>query len=485
MTSSKFSFATRGADFNSSFSPSPLSFAVHSSNDRGIEPETDRFARERQGIGTGVTDTERRSRRSDNFEIEPVLKPLRLKAQKSQTWEVRTASILITRPTDYSNPAGVQRRLLPTSNSSSSVDSTPTPPPYDPREVDAYRPPQAVGKQDPVGLGIGVGASDLPTQNWRPPVQYPPPQYTAPLAQFGRQSAAPLPVAVHYAESYRPYDPTMSRMTAPIPPVLQHLPLQPTPQSQTPHNLQPGMPHQALHAEAPEPHYQHRKLRKEGTEGHIGIPQNPMAAHPMEPHTGNKLTKHNAQRPRSNSFQLHANGVHPYPNPTLKPRGTSPTGEPRGRSTSVQPLRTRNSASGMRIVPASAAEPRPGSNNSNDSQSPTRGERDGRKPRRSWLPGGRSRSSSQDIAERKNHPAWVLSQDNAGEYKTHLLARAEKVYITGVPSRKLFANSRNRSLSFGTRMATSTSICIPAEVAAGRLSRFRSLLRAHRSSFRN
>ncbi|KAI0009120.1 hypothetical protein F4779DRAFT_583918 [Xylariaceae sp. FL0662B] len=110
------------------------------------------------------------------------------------------------------------------------------------------------------------------------------------------------------------------------------------------------------------------------------------------------------------------------PQPGLLPRHDS---EPKPRSSSAQPPSDRTgSLAENRVVSATAAAiPRPGS--SNGSQSPTRDtERRGRF-RRSFLPGGRSRSQSQGPAKAAGAAAWILGQNV--DYNTSFLANGERV----------------------------------------------------------
>ncbi|KAH9891470.1 hypothetical protein F4778DRAFT_751702 [Xylariomycetidae sp. FL2044] len=124
-----------------------------------------------------------------------------------------------------------------------------------------------------------------------------------------------------------------------------------------------------------------------------------------------------------------------HPNPALR-QGSPP--DSRGRSVSAQPPGSRGSnVPEHRLVSAAvatAAASRPGS--SNGSQSPNRdSERRGRL-RRSFLPGGRSRSHSRDPARSNGSigggagggataPAWILGQNV--DYNTTFLANGEKV----------------------------------------------------------
>ncbi|KAI1339628.1 hypothetical protein F5Y15DRAFT_80162 [Xylariaceae sp. FL0016] len=146
------------------------------------------------------------------------------------------------------------------------------------------------------------------------------------------------------------------------------------------------------------------------------------------------------QRRRSSSFNHNNNNnnnaaTHARTSSGLMPQQGSPPSSVRGRSSSAQPPNSRpgsrrGPAPGNRIVSAAAsAASRPESSaGSHGSQSPTRdsGERRGRL-RRSWLPGGRSRSQSRDPANKAKHSsqAWILGQDV--DYNTSFLANGEKV----------------------------------------------------------
>ncbi|KAI0387252.1 hypothetical protein F5Y04DRAFT_428 [Hypomontagnella monticulosa] len=154
------------------------------------------------------------------------------------------------------------------------------------------------------------------------------------------------------------------------------------------------------------------------------VPPRGSTFHFTETKTSPRLRKD--QRRRSSSV-THS-GHKPSQSQTgLMPRQSSPTPESRVRSVSAQPPTTRSTPpSGNLTVSttaAVAAGSRPGS--SNGSQSPTReGERRGRL-RRSWLPGGRSRSQSQGRVKVPSSAAWILGQNS--DYNTSFLANGEKV----------------------------------------------------------
>ncbi|KAM0305155.1 hypothetical protein ACHAPM_001529 [Fusarium culmorum] len=105
----------------------------------------------------------------------------------------------------------------------------------------------------------------------------------------------------------------------------------------------------------------------------------------------------------------------------LKTRTTSPAPDRGRRSSSVQSPNNRNSNTKSRIVSTPLAI-RPGSSKGEASQSPSRG-----RLRRSWLPGGRSRSNSMDVSNANTSTAWVLSDDTQAEYNASFLKNGEKV----------------------------------------------------------
>ncbi|KAL7628208.1 hypothetical protein AAE478_002407 [Parahypoxylon ruwenzoriense] len=109
----------------------------------------------------------------------------------------------------------------------------------------------------------------------------------------------------------------------------------------------------------------------------------------------------------------------------LVPRQSSPTPESRIRSVSAQPPTNRSDPppGNLTVSTTAVGVSRPGS--SNGSQSPTRdSERRGRL-RRSWLPGGRSRSHSRGQTKAASSAAWILGQNS--DYNTSFLSNGEKV----------------------------------------------------------
>ncbi|ROT39743.1 hypothetical protein SODALDRAFT_331853 [Sodiomyces alkalinus F11] len=141
----------------------------------------------------------------------------------------------------------------------------------------------------------------------------------------------------------------------------------------------------------------------------VGFDEAQFRGRPGDPHMA---------RPRSSSYH-HQVRKPSLPVPGVPYRTTSPGPETRGRSTSVQRAAPPNPNTGSGVVSTSSMV--------NNSQSPTRDDKRGGKLRRSLLPGGRSRSGSQDMGTPSRASAWMLGQDAVGEYKTSFLLCGEKV----------------------------------------------------------
>ncbi|KAM5355955.1 hypothetical protein ACJ41O_002601 [Fusarium nematophilum] len=151
------------------------------------------------------------------------------------------------------------------------------------------------------------------------------------------------------------------------------------------------------------------------------VPPPPVPIAPVEHTPSGKLRKENPDaRRRSGSLQHLSNGGE-LPLQALKPRQTSPAPDRGRRSSSVQSPSARNSNSNSRVV-STPLSIRPGSSKGDVSQSPSRG-----RLRRSWLPGGRSRSNSIEVTGANSSSAWVLSDDTQAEYNASFLKNGEKV----------------------------------------------------------
>ncbi|KAK8049536.1 hypothetical protein PG994_011266 [Apiospora phragmitis] len=146
--------------------------------------------------------------------------------------------------------------------------------------------------------------------------------------------------------------------------------------------------------------------------------------------TSTKLTKRSpsGQRSRRNSMQddAHKRSSSSQAGANLMPRQQSPGPDSRGRrSVSAQPPDRRSTLGGTApSVTTPTLASRPGS--SHGSQSPQRDADKRGRLRKSWLPGGRSRSNSVDLRNAKGASAWILGQTNT-EYNTAILTNGEKV----------------------------------------------------------
>lgn len=149
-------------------------------------------------------------------------------------------------------------------------------------------------------------------------------------------------------------------------------------------------------------------------------------------------------------------------------RPSSPSVTPRPRSSSAH-----SHVNHTRTV-STPVDHRPLSKHSND------GDNRGRL-RRSWLPGGRSRSASKDLKKMAPNKAWIMSQDNHVDYNTQFLTNGEKVIPASVLSRQVTNILMvNRSLNFGTKMGLCWYICSQRVAGRGRPSRFQHRLWKHR-----
>ncbi|WYZ34541.1 hypothetical protein EsH8_I_000817 [Colletotrichum jinshuiense] len=279
----------------------------------------------------------------------------------------------------------IHRKPLPDDSPASPSDSAPS---YHSTENPTVRPVTSSG----LGLGIASPASE----------SFDPPPPAAP-------SDAPPPIPRKIAPT--PLDP--STIYSPSADQPLHTPPQPITPT-TPSMMAAPLPP----SEAPPPIP--AKLRKGSPPTHAPAPPtndtsapSPRAVSATSPA---KLKKDSAEpRKRSSSFFEGRKGSFPI----VGVRAPSPGPDARGRSTSAHPPGARTDTGSSHNTSAT-----PGST---EGQSPTREERRGRL-RRSWLPGGRSRSNSQDVsAAVQNSQAWVLSQDTGGEYNTSFLLNAEKV----------------------------------------------------------
>jgi hypothetical protein len=120
--------------------------------------------------------------------------------------------------------------------------------------------------------------------------------------------------------------------------------------------------------------------------------------------------------PRSTTGKL-------QPNPgRLQPRHPSASPNPRGRSSSAQPPIARPPADEAPRAASNPANAVPRSSASSDGESPGP-----KSKRRSWLPGGRSRSGSNDMDVNTRPGAWIITPGGQADYNASILANGEKV----------------------------------------------------------
>lgn len=143
------------------------------------------------------------------------------------------------------------------------------------------------------------------------------------------------------------------------------------------------------------------------------------------------MTPLSPEMPSSRGSERRSSSAQPPPQndrkngPTkLQParRPSSPATAPRARSSSANPPSGRASTGDHTRTVSSPLDPRPTSKHSNEG--------DGRgRLRRSWLPGGRSRSASKDLKKMSADKAWIISADSQADYNTAFLMNADKVMV--------------------------------------------------------
>lgn len=302
---------------------------------------------------------------------EPVaLQPL---ARKSKTWGDRLNSFLPSlttssaEPSILRKPVGGSKLMKNPPAAPAAPTAPPPPPPYDPR--DPSGPPT-----------VEMSKAVLPdSRPWLPPV---------PPKQSLRHDPARAPFLQTQIPDSSISDPEQPQIMPPIP---------------------------------PSPETRRAMLTKQKPSAQPTAPKSEPVVEPNKadaPRNG-KLVKDN-QGTRSRRSSILGLKEVIAPSPKMPSRESSPVADPRGRSVSTQQPAVRSSVSNSRIT-SSPLNARPTSHDG--SQSPTRG-----RLRRSWLPGGRSRSNSMDVSNEIKSAAWVMSDGSQAEYNASLLKNAEKVW---------------------------------------------------------
>ncbi|KAJ4164251.1 hypothetical protein LMH87_005932 [Akanthomyces muscarius] len=136
-----------------------------------------------------------------------------------------------------------------------------------------------------------------------------------------------------------------------------------------------------------------------------------------------KLRKNSGspKRPRANSYQAGPS----IAVPGLRSSSTMPLSDLRGRSVSSHPTLSVTEIGAPPSMPPPPI-PRPSSRGPSPkrtNQSPNRG-----RLRKSWMPGGRSRSNSIEVSSpNAKMQAWIMTDENTSEYNPTFLKNAEKV----------------------------------------------------------
>jgi hypothetical protein len=322
------------------------------------------------------------------------------KPRKSKTWIGRLSNIfpsLTHLNTDsLRQPSVIRRKPVGGSNNNSPTENTPSipsglvppsPPPPLPNKLRKSTAPVELSQsgQSSVGLGlVAAGPADQVAPS--PPFMQPFHQNipTPPIA-----APPPIPKAQLLSAQTLHTD-----MSVPRPPNLntQLPPMGPPPIPNRSRERSPGIPLTVDTTAQPSP--RHSRLQK------------------MNNETQRRSSSQHASRAVSSQ---------------LEPDSGRSSPEPRVRSSSAQPPVNRNADRGSRVI-SNPSVARPQSHHSTRSQSPAGGERERGRLRRSWLPGGRSRSTSQDVSggQPSNAAAWMLTAEG-GDYKIHLLTNSEKV----------------------------------------------------------
>lgn len=145
-------------------------------------------------------------------------------------------------------------------------------------------------------------------------------------------------------------------------------------------------------------------------------------------------------RPRASSYQPAAT----IPVAGIRPSSTMPLGDLRGRSVSSHPTLSVTEIGAPPSMPPPPV-PHPSSRGpspKNRSRSPNRG-----RIRKSWMPGGRSRSNSIEVTSpHAKMQAWIMTEENTSEYNPAFLRNAEKVgyqfsYIVSISADSLGARA--------------------------------------------
>lgn len=310
-----------------------------------------------------------------------------LPPRKSKTWSDRVSSLLPTLITSSPETNSIARKPLAASQKPSPVE-TPPPPPYlehDPKSL----PMNTSSEDSPASLG--------PFDESAPRFSFEP----SPAIGFQKeQSPEETPVLQTEIHQGSFWDERVYPTTTQAPHA-NH-----TQESQQQQQPQQHVPVSPLEPSAQMSTQRNGSVDSETDNSSVGKP------------TSRKLRKQSPDtRKRSSSFQQPQSS---FPQPGIKPSATTALHELRGRTVSSQPTLAVTDASGEHETVPPLPSPRRPSQPA--SPSPTRG-----RIRRSWMPGGRSRSNSIDVTSVNNMKAWIISDESPTEYNTSFLENGDKV----------------------------------------------------------
>lgn len=314
--------------------------------------------------------------------------PPRLLDRKARTWSNRISTFLpslITNDTDPQQTGSVRRKPVGSSISSPPPPDS-APPPY--HVVDPHS-PQSPSRNEPT-----TSSTMSPTTN--PPI-LPPRPYSG-HAQRSSASSMPWPMIETEipTSSFSTQNPTHPQIMAPTPP-------------------SPEVRRATLLKQEP--------AARAGTQRSSTSTAESSPTDNSSPRQGRLQKENNENRSRRNSLQQ------PKVGQAHADLQTAVSGQPveqRGRrvvSAQTSPAPQDPKPSRISSLPLGTQSAAPQSDGG--SQSPSRG-----RLRRSWLPGGRSRSNSVDVTGKGGQSssfAWVMSDDTQAEYNPSFLKNGEKV----------------------------------------------------------
>lgn len=213
-----------------------------------------------------------------------------------------------------------------------------------------------------------------------------------------------------------------------LPPLEKHQPLEPPTRSPETQGRKGSIPNML------------KKIQKVATLPHMGDhpPAPPQKDGPLPPPIPSVIQTSDSPPTRKKTRDPHRSSSADLlpPNAKLQPSrlqarrlSPSPSPDARGRSSSAQPPRSRHGhADGSRVLSTPGLSIPAAESEESGSAHEARG-----RLRRSWLPGGQSRSGSADLGKSRNAGAWIMSPGGTAEYSLSTLINGEVVISTPLP----------------------------------------------------